>query len=334
MPEVSVIMGVNNGGRFITESLDSLRMQTFPDWELVLVDNGSTDGAVEAELKRKPDARVRVFKYPQPLTPGGAMVVACGEARGRFLAVLDHDDLATPTRLALQVHYLSAQPDVMLLGGASEVMDVEGRTLGMEPFVGMHEDIFALTPYVHVLRHSGIMFRRELLAKVPYRPVLGIASDFDFIARAAEVGRVAAVPAVTCRYRLHAHNRSSLQVGSAVKGGLTRMLTRRRRLGLSEDLEHWNDRFAAGVQTGDPIAAHLHCARIFEQAGQDDLAALHAWLALRAGGGIGAALRYAGAVCNGISRRPAMMSALVKAWMKEPVHQLLRAGGAPDRPQF
>lgn len=116
--------------------------------------------------------------------------------------------------------------------------------------------------------------------------------------------------------------------------GLVRMLTRRRRLGLPEDEAVWTKRFARGAQGDHAAAAHLHCARIFSQEGHDDLSALHAWLAWRAGGGIGAALRYAGAVCSGLSRRPATISALAKAWMKEPVHQLLRAGGAPDRPQF
>ncbi len=334
MPEVSVIMGVHNGGPYLAPAVASVQAQDFSDWEMLLVENGSTDGAIEAFEAGNRDSRIRVIRRPAALNPGRALAVACEEARGRFLAVLDQDDLSAPGRFTLQRNYLAGQPDVLLLGGASELINGEGQSLGLEPFVGLHEDIFALTAYVHVLRHSGVMFRRELIEKVPYRSVLEIACDFDFFARAAEVGRVVALPAVTCHYRLHPKNRSSLGALSAMSTGLVRMLTRRRRLGLPEDEAVWTKRFARGAQGDHAAAAHLHCARIFSQEGHDDLSALHAWLAWRAGGGIGAALRYAGAVCSGLSRRPATISALAKAWMKEPVHQLLRAGGAPDRPQF
>ena len=85
---------------------------------------------------------------------------------------------------------------VWLLAGASDLIDEDGNPLGRAPFVGRHEDIFALTAHVHVLRHSTVMFRRELLERIQYRAQMGIGADHDFFARAAELGRVEALPVV------------------------------------------------------------------------------------------------------------------------------------------
>lgn len=336
MPEISVIMGVHNAGRFLAPAVASLRAQTFSDWELVIVDNGSSDGAVAAELAAHPDPRVRVFPHPTALTCGGALAVACREARGRYLAVLDSDDVAMPRRLELQHAHLELRPDLLLLGTASDLIDGEGRLFGYERFVGRHEDVRDCTAYVHTLRHSSIMFRRELLERVCYRPVLGNGSDRDFFSRAVEVGRVEALPDVLCLYRLHGRNISHQGDHGAASRALVSMLTHRRRRGLPEDIEKWEPRFAA-VQAASPQDGrriNLECARIFAAERMYDLAAFHAWLAIRAGAPWRGGCRYAMAVIRGLLRARVARVELVKAWLKEPVQQLMRAGGMPDRWQF
>lgn len=335
MPEVSVIMGVCNGGRFLAASLASLRAQTFTDWELVLVDNGSSDGAVESELVARPDPRVRVFRHARPLTPGGALEAACREATGRYLAVLDMDDIALPRRLEIQRAYLDLMPEVCLLAAGSDLIDMEGRLIGREPSICRHEDIFALTAYVHVLRHSSVMFRRELLERVRYR-AMGMGADLDFFARAAEVGRVEALPVALCRYRLHADNFSRLASRSSVSRALIAMLTHRRRKGLPEDREKWEGVFTDVLSRagGRGDRAYLGIARIFAAEGMDDHAACHAWEAMRTGARCRGLICYLRVVLHGLNRAPAAARATFRAWLKEPAHQLLRAAGAPDRPQF
>jgi glycosyltransferase involved in cell wall biosynthesis len=336
MPEISVIMGVSNGGRFLSATLASVRAQTFADWELVLVDNGSTDGAVEAALAAQPDARVRLFQYPAPLSPGGALEVACHEARGRYLAVLDSDDLADPRRLEIQRAYLDLCPEVGLLAGASDLIDENDAPLGREVHVGRHEDILPLTLFFHVLRHSTIMFRRELLERVRYRKVLGAGADHDFFARAAEITRVECLPVVLCRYRVHAGGCSRQTVPSAASRGLISMLAYRRRRGLPEDLATWEKVFATipVAANRDAGRAYLLIARVFSAEGIDDLAARYAWEAMRYGARGRGLLHYLGAVARGLGRNRAPVVPTIRAWLKEPVHQLLRAGGAPDRLQF
>lgn len=337
MPDITVIMGVRNGGSLLAEAVASLRRQTLADWELVLVDNGSTDGAAGALVAGLRDDRLRLITHPVPLGPGGACLLAAEAARGRYLAVLDHDDLAHPRRLEMQRAYLDLQPEVALLGTATAIIDETGREIGCEPFVGLHEDIHALTAYGHGLRHSSVMFRRELLARVPYRPLLGAAADYDFFSRAVEVARVACLPAVLCLYRRHSGNITLTEADRvAASGALVRLLTRRRRAGLPEDYEHWFARFQTCLAAGRGSVAqvHLGCARLFLREHHSDLAALHAWLGWRAGGGARAAWAYLVAAGTGLVRCPAARGALLRAWLKEPAHQLLRVGGRPDRWQF
>ena len=336
MPEISVIMGVCNGGRFLAATVASVRAQTFTDWELILVDNGSTDGAVAALLAAHPDPRIRVSWHPAPLSPGGALEVACREARGRYLAVLDSDDLAVPRRLEIQRAYLDLQPGVWLLAGASDLIDEDGNPLGREPFVGRHEDIFALTAHVHVLRHSTVMFRRELLERIQYRALMGIGSDHDFFARAAELGRVEALPVVLCQYRLHRENLTKQKGRSAISRGLVAMLAHRRRRGWPEDAVLWEQKFSAllGEAHGHAGPVYLGCARLFAAEGMDDLAALFAWEAMRHDARWSGLLCYLRVTLRGLGRSRPVAVATARAWLKEPAHQLLRASGAPDRPQF
>lgn len=338
MPEVSVIMGICNGRRFLPATVASVLAQTFADWELIMVDNGSTDGGVDAVLAAHPDPRLRVFRYPEPLQPSGALIVACREARGRYLAVLDSDDLATPRRLEIQRAYLDLRPDVCLLAGDSELIDADDRPLGREPLVCAHEDIHALTAYGYVLRHSTVMFRRELLERVQYRRQLALGVDHDFFARAVEVGRVEALPALLGRYRLHPGSASHRRSDCGLSLGLVSLLTRRRRRGEPENLEFWVRRFAEEKERlrGDEGAgAHLFCARIFLAEGMPDLAAVHAWLAMRRGARWRGAWHYGRALLRGLRQVRGVPALTVKGWLKEPAHQLLRmAGGVPDRPQF
>ncbi len=198
-----------------------MRAQTFSDWELVIVDNGSTDGVLEAELAAHPDSRVRVWRHPTPLLPGGALAAACREVRGRYVAVLDSDDISLPQRLEIQRAYLELRPEVVLLGSGSDLIDGDGRLLGREPHVGRHEDIHALTAYVYVLRHSGVMFRRELLERIQYRVTMDLGEDHDFFARAAEIGRVEALPTPLCQYRIHGRITRAKRRGARPAGGLS-----------------------------------------------------------------------------------------------------------------
>jgi len=110
MPLVSIITPVYNAARWLPETLDTVRAQTFTDWEQLLVDDGSTDGSAEVvEAAARADGRFRLLRTEYNAGPSAARNVALDAARGRFIAFLDADDLWLPEKLALSTEWMMAR---------------------------------------------------------------------------------------------------------------------------------------------------------------------------------------------------------------------------------
>jgi glycosyltransferase involved in cell wall biosynthesis len=108
-------MSVYNGAKYLREAVDAIRAQTFSQFELIIVDDGSTDGTIEI-LCAYSDPRIRLIRNDRNLGPAVARNRAFAEARGEYIAIQDADDASVPNRLAVQVAYFDAHPDVALLG--------------------------------------------------------------------------------------------------------------------------------------------------------------------------------------------------------------------------
>src|SRR5579862_1738644 len=110
-PIVSVITTVHNGMPYLPVAIESIQKQTFPDWEYIIVDDGSTDDTSETlKAYSRQDPRLRIVTNAQCLGPFPSANRALGEARGRFIARLDADDEALPSRLGKQIDYLEKSP--------------------------------------------------------------------------------------------------------------------------------------------------------------------------------------------------------------------------------
>ncbi len=197
MTRVSVVMPVRNGERFLREALDSTLAQTLADLELIVVDDGSTDGTPEllAEAAQR-DPRIRV----QRQEPGGLTVAinaGCALAHAPLIARMDADDVMLPDRLEHQVAYLDGHPDVALLGGGIVLVDEGGTEIDREP--GRLQLDFLVR---NELTHATVMMRADALRALGgYR--LDQSEDYDLWLRFDERYGVAALPEHVIRYRLH-----------------------------------------------------------------------------------------------------------------------------------
>jgi glycosyltransferase involved in cell wall biosynthesis len=118
-PLVSVAMAAYNAARFVEQALASLSAQTLDDLEVLVADDGSTDGtAARVEEAARRDPRIRLLRLGRNRGQAVALNAAVDQARGRYLALLDADDEATPTRLADQAAALALEPELILAGGA------------------------------------------------------------------------------------------------------------------------------------------------------------------------------------------------------------------------
>ena len=205
-------MPVHNGAVYLECCLRSIREQTWDDVECVVVDDVSDDrtpDVLAAAAQR--DSRLRIVRLKDRAGIVGALNAGLDAARGELVARIDCDDLALVHRLALQVAFLDAHPDVVAVGGGIMFIDEDGDELGSPQSVMGHEaiDAYHLTGRGGALCHGASLLRRGTVIGVgAYRPVFSSAEDLDLFLRLAEVGQLANVPEVIQKVRLHARSHS------------------------------------------------------------------------------------------------------------------------------
>ena len=192
-PAVSVLMAVRNGVPWVREAAQSVLTQTASDLELIVIDDGSTDGTANV-LASIDDARLRVERQPpRGLTP--SLNRALSLARAPLIARLDADDLAAPERLACQRRFLDAHPDVALLGTGAREVDTGGREVAVvvppEEDAAIRHTLIRRNPFIH----SSVMARRSVLIDVGgYDERLPVAQDYDLWMRMSRITHLANLP--------------------------------------------------------------------------------------------------------------------------------------------
>ena len=199
---------------FVGDAVASVLGQTFADFELLVTDDGSTDGTAAA-VRRAAGADPRVRLVSRPNT---GYVPALNEmlatAAGPLVARMDADDVCLPGRFAAQVAYLSDHPDCVLIGTGVEQMDGDGVVIGPMADVRCgHGAINAdLLRRGWPIVHPTVMMRADAVRQVGgYDPALCPNEDHDLFLRLGEVGRLENLPEVLLRYRKHAASESTLK---------------------------------------------------------------------------------------------------------------------------
>lgn len=203
-------MPVFNGRRFIAEAVTSVLASTFRSFELLVLDDGSSDdSAAEAMRAAAGDPRLRVI----PLPHGGvaaARNAGLREARGEFIANLDADDAMFPERLARQVDYLDHHAECVAIGSRCVAVNADGTPIRILGRFLTHEaiDQALLGGNGGGLGNPGAMFRRAAARSVGgYEGSLhSTGEDHDLWLRLAEIGKLACLPEVLTVYRVHAGN--------------------------------------------------------------------------------------------------------------------------------
>lgn len=205
-PRVSVIVPACNVARYIGHTLESLTRQTWKDFEVLVVDDASSDETPEI-VERMAEPRIRLIRHAANLGLSAARNTGIAHARGEYLALLDADDLAEPERLAAQVAALDADPGLMMVGSHVAVIDETGRKTGMVWKRQTDPSLAAMQLLFRNTFSAVVMFRRGAIPEGGYRS-LPMAEDYDFNVRVAARGKVANLDRVLTRVRVR-------------KGGLT-----------------------------------------------------------------------------------------------------------------
>jgi glycosyltransferase involved in cell wall biosynthesis len=203
-PVVSVVMAVYNGLPFLDAAIRSVREQNFADFEIIIVNDGSTDGSgVVLAAHARDDSRVRIIEQENRGLVR-ALNRGLSVARGRYIARMDADDLALPDRFTKQVRFLDAHPDIAVVGGAIELIDESDRPLGIVRYPLTPDEVRERLLEGSPLAHPAVMMRRSVIEEAGgYRPQYRYAQDYDLWLRLAERHHLANLPDVLVRYREH-----------------------------------------------------------------------------------------------------------------------------------
>ena len=229
-PRVTVLTTVLNGARFLEETIESVIGQTFPDFEYVIVDDGSTDGtpAILAKWAAR-DPRVVVIRNETNRGIPASANRGLAAARGDDVERLDGDDVSEPDRLRIQVELLDARPDVAMVSMNYYIMRHDGLILRKTNHHAPPEVIEYLLHFGNAVGgHSQVMYRRSAVEQVGgYDERCTFALDYDLWTRIVRVGRIVILPAAGMRYRIHEQSvtaRSAARQRSIAAGITRRML--------------------------------------------------------------------------------------------------------------
>lgn len=203
-PGISVIMAVRDGGAFLPEAIASISAQSFHDWELIVVDDGSTDGSDGVlQAAARSEFRLRVIRQER-LGLVAALNRAVTGARGEYLARMDADDRAHPDRLGRQQAFMAAHPEVGVLGTA---MRRFGAAHGVWQRPAQDADLRAALLFEAPFAHPTVILRRSVwdaAAGEGYREDFRAAEDIDLWERLAPHTRFANLTEPLLDYRVHA----------------------------------------------------------------------------------------------------------------------------------
>ncbi len=168
-PLVSVIMPVYNAGKFLKPAIDSILGQTFQDFELIVVDDASSDNSLSVlkQYKKRYPFKFKIIEMNRNLNCGGDRCANEGLkiAKGTYIARMDADDVAHKNRLEKQVEYLRNNKEVFLVGSNAYVIDRNGRKIGEKNEPSTHEEIYNSYFSFHPLIHPTCMMRRSFKSK-------------------------------------------------------------------------------------------------------------------------------------------------------------------------
>ncbi len=208
--QVTWLLPVKNGMPYLPETLASIEAQTYKSWEVLVWDNGSTDGTIEELKKWIPDRLPGRLITGHPLPLGECLAEMVRQASTEFCARIDADDINFPERLEKQVDFLLRNPDIAVLGSQINCIDRNGKKHRLHlgyPLV--HDDIVHYMLRICAMCHPSVLFRRSaILAVGNYRDVFvdgnrHPSEDYDLWLRTVTHFKLANLDLTLLNYRVH-----------------------------------------------------------------------------------------------------------------------------------
>jgi glycosyltransferase involved in cell wall biosynthesis len=200
-PLVSVIITAYNAEKFIQEAIDSIINQTYSNWELILINDFSSDrtGAFFTEIKKQ-DSRVKIITNSENLGRAKSRNRGLELAKGEYIAILDADDVSLTDRLEKQVTFLEKNTSIFLVGTGATKINEDGKVIGYHNPICSDIEVKKTLSMRNCIYHSSVMFRKT---SVRYREKFPFSQDYDFYLQLlAENKNLTNIPEKLLKYRI------------------------------------------------------------------------------------------------------------------------------------
>lgn len=202
-PMISVIMPVFNCAKYIQQTIDSILSQTFKDFEVIIVNDGSTDNT-GLIIKKNEDKRLKVINNKKNMGVTKSLNLALQNAKGEFIARCDGDDINTRKRFSIQVEFLSKNSDIILVGSNARIINEKGENIGYCLMPKTDQQIKRMLWMKNPFVHSTVMFKRKALEKIgKYNELFNGAEDYDLWFRLLKIGKAYNIQRALIQRRIH-----------------------------------------------------------------------------------------------------------------------------------
>ena len=205
-PLVTVFISLYNCEDYISDALESILNQTYENLDILIVDDGSTDQSVEKVLQYK-DERIRLIRNGKNRGIPYTRNVGLREARGKYIAIMDSDDISFPSRIERQVHYLEEHEDIDAVGSFYIQFGGWFRKRVKTKFVN-HEDLRMMLLFYNPIANPSVMIRKSSLEKrqLRYHEDYFVAQDYQLWAQLIKTGKIQILPEYLLKYRFGHEN--------------------------------------------------------------------------------------------------------------------------------
>lgn len=203
-PLVTVLMPVYNAEKFLSASIDSILEQSFKDFELLIINDGSKD-KTEKIIKSFSDTRIRYVLNDQNMGMADTLNLGIQLAKGKYIARMDADDISLPERLKKQVTFMESHPDHGMVGTLYANMTDAGKIYEIAAMVQDNEEINPGLVTLCTFCHGSVMFRKSVLIQnnLEYRKEFDPFDDYELWTRIRTVTKLANIPEVLYLYRIN-----------------------------------------------------------------------------------------------------------------------------------
>jgi len=212
IPKVTVIMPNFNGAEYIGVAIESILLQTFIDFELIVIDDASTDKSLEI-IRSYNDQRIKLLCNNTNLGVAESRNKGLRESQGEYIAFLDSDDYSYPSRLAEQLHFMEINQDFGMIGSSVEVIDENGKSSGeVWEYPEPYYKIPSILLFKNYFVQSAVFARKIAFPDGFYQSQFKVAQDYDLWVRIAKNSKVWNLPQVLVQYRNHQYGISKASV--------------------------------------------------------------------------------------------------------------------------